>query len=481
MKQINLGALFSGAASQGAPARAADRRPPAPSHRDAQARQAGRRARAPVQKQALKQSLNQNTNQNRTQEQKPEQKKRGFFARFGRIDVPLLMLMVVLLLFGLVMLFSASYPTGHMRYGDSFAFITPQLKFAGLGALALIAMTFFDYHHLRKLAWPFMGVTLVLLVVVLFMEEKNGAKRWIWLNASHTQSIQPSEFAKFAVILLFAAILAANQRNIKKFSYGFVPFITIMGAVSVLLLQEPHLSCTILVLGIGFIMMIAGGTPLLWIGLTGATAGGALVLALKALPDLVPYLMERISPWLNPMSVDSTQSHQILQSLIAVGSGGLMGRGIGNSVQKFLYLPEMYNDYIFAIICEELGFIGAMLVIVLFMLFLLRGVVVAMRAKDRFGAMLVVGICVQIGLQAMLHIAVNTNAIPCTGISLPFFSSGGSSLVMLMGEIGIVLSVSRQGARSGLSYRTEDGDGSGEAQQMQEADADETYAAAAGG
>ncbi len=376
--------------------------------------------------------------------------RRSFAERFGRVDVPLITILMLLLAFGLVMLFSASYPTGHMRFGDSYAFIVPQLKYAGIGLIIMVGATFFDYHHLRKLAWPFMGITLVMLVVVLFMEEKNGAHRWIWLNSSHTQSIQPSELAKFGVIILFAAILAANQKYIKKFSHGFVPFMVILGIVSVLLLAEPHLSCTILVLGIGFIMMVAGGSPIRWLALTGIAAAVGLYLVLTYMPDTVPYVMERVGPWLDPTHSDSTQGHQITQSLIAVGSGGLFGNGLGNSVQKFLYLPEMYNDYIFAIVCEELGFVGAVGVVLLFLLLFLRGFLIALRAKDKFGSMLTVGIIVQIALQTFLHIAVNTNTIPCTGISLPFFSSGGSSLVMLLGEIGIVLSVSRQGAKTGL-------------------------------
>ncbi|MDL2253392.1 FtsW/RodA/SpoVE family cell cycle protein [Ruminococcaceae bacterium OttesenSCG-928-I18] len=368
--------------------------------------------------------------------------------KLGRVDIPFLTLVLMLLLFGLVMLFSASYPTGHMRFGDSYAFIMPQLRYAALGLVILVGATLVDYHLLRKFAWPLMFLTYVLLVVVLFMEPKNGAKRWIWLNAAHTQSIQPSELVKFAVILLFAALIAANQKRIKSFTYGFLPFVVILGSVAGLLLLEPHLSCTILIMGIGVTMMFAGGTSLRWFGFAAILGAGALYLLLTKMPDLVPYAMSRITTWLDPFNAPDEKAHQTIQSLIAVGSGGLTGNGIGGSVQKFLYLPEMYNDYIFAIICEELGFVGAICMIVLFLLLLLRGLHIALRAKDKFGAMICVGVSVQIALQTFLHIAVNTNAIPSTGISLPFFSSGGTSLVMLMGQVGVMLSVSRQGYAS---------------------------------
>ena len=375
---------------------------------------------------------------------KPKKKRLIPPGKLGRIDIPFLTLILILLFFGLVMLYSASYPTGHMRFGDSYAFILPQLRYAALGVIVMVGAALVDYHILRKFAWPLMFITYILLVVVLFMEPKNGAKRWIWLNGAHTQSIQPSELVKFAVILLFAALIAANQKRIKSFLYGFFPFVAILGSVAALLLLEPHLSCTILILGIGVTMMFAGGTSLRWFGFAAILGAGVLYLLLTRVPDLVPYAMNRITTWLDPFSAPDEQAHQTIQSLIAVGSGGMTGSGIGGSVQKFLYLPEMYNDYIFAIICEELGFVGAIVMIVLFLLLLLRGLHIALRAKDKFGAMICVGVSVQIALQTFLHIAVNTNAIPSTGISLPFFSSGGTSLVMLMGQVGVMLSVSRQ-------------------------------------
>ena len=228
----------------------------------------------------------------------------------------------------------------------------------------------------------------------------------------------------------------------KTFRYGVLPFLLVLGAVAGLMLLEPHLSGTIIILGIGAIMMFVGGTGLVWfalgIGLGVTGVAGAVLLV----PDLVPYAMDRIEMWQNPF-IDP-KGYQTVQGLYAIASGGLTGLGIGNSRQKHLYVPEPYNDFIFAITCEELGFIGALLVIFLFVALLLRGIYVAANARDKFGSMLVVGVIVQITLQAALNIAVVTNTIPNTGISLPFFSSGGTSLVMLLCEMGVVLNVSRQ-------------------------------------
>lgn len=363
--------------------------------------------------------------------------------KLGRIDIPLLALTMIILIFGLVMLFSASYPYSYLWYGNSYLFIRPQVQYAAIGLVVMIGAAMIDYHWLKKFAWPLMMVTAFMLVLVLFMAEKNGAKRWIWFNSNATRGFQPSEIVKFAVILLFAAIIAANQSRIKTFKYGFLPFVLILFPLAGLLVLEPHLSCTILVLGIGVSMMFTGGTSMKWFGFAAIALGIALLFTLTTFPQLVSYAPTRIKIWLDPFD-PSVDGHQTQQSLIAVGSGGIPGRGIGNSVQKYMYLPEMYNDYIFAVLCEELGFIGALALILLYILLLARGLYIGVKAKDKFGAMLVIGISVQIALQAMLHMAVNTNLIPSTGISLPFFSSGGSSLVMIMGQVGIMLSVSRQ-------------------------------------
>ena len=230
----------------------------------------------------------------------------------------------------------------------------------------------------------------------------------------------------------------------KSFSTGVVPFALILGVVTVLMLLEPHLSGTLLILSIGAVLMFVGGTGLKWFALAGIAGAGAIAAAVVLLPELVPYAMGRLSSWRDPFADPLGEGHQTIQSLYAIASGGAAGLGLGNSRQKYLYVPEPQNDFIFSILCEELGFVGAALTVVLFLLLFLRGMSIAVRARDKFGALLAVGFVVQVVLQAVLNIAVVTNTIPNTGISLPFFSSGGTSLMMLLGEMGIVLSVSRQ-------------------------------------
>ena len=358
------------------------------------------------------------------------------------LDLPFLCILLLLLSLGLLMLFSAGYAVALYRRGDAYTYIRPQLLFAALGLVAMYAASLVDYHIWHKLAWPLMGLSLLLLVVVLFMPEYNGCKRWIVLPGLGT--LQPSEIAKFAVVLVFSHIISLNHDRMQGFAAGVLPFGIILGLVAVLMLLEPHLSGTLLILSIGAVLMFVGGTGLRWFALAGGLGLGTIFAAVLALPQLVPYAADRLSTWRDPFADPLGEGHQTIQSLYAIASGGVAGLGLGNSRQKYLYVPEPQNDFIFSILCEELGFIGASLVIFLFLLLLLRGITLAVRARDKFGALLVVGFVVQVVLQAILNIAVVTNTIPNTGISLPFFSSGGTSLLMLLGEMGIVLSVSRQ-------------------------------------
>ena len=357
-------------------------------------------------------------------------------------DVPFLVVLLALLSYGLIMLFSAGYAVALYRRGDAYTYIRPQLLFAALGAAAMYAASLVDYHVWHKLAWPVMGLSLILLVVVLFMPEYNGCKRWIVLPGLGT--LQPSEIAKFAVVLVFSHIISLNHDRMHSFAGGVLPFGLILGVVTVLMLLEPHLSGTLLILSIGAVLMFVGGTGLQWFGLAGGLGAGAIAAAVLALPELVPYAADRLASWRDPFADPLGEGHQTIQSLYAIASGGLAGLGLGNSRQKYLYVPEPQNDFIFSILCEELGFIGAALAVALFLALLLRGMSIAIRARDKFGALLAVGFVVQVVLQAILNIAVVTNTLPNTGISLPFFSSGGTSLLMLLGEMGIVLSVSRQ-------------------------------------
>ena len=369
------------------------------------------------------------------------QKRRG--RALPAFDLPFLAILLALLSFGLLMLYSAGYAVALYRRGDAYTYIRPQLLFAALGAVAMYMASRIDYHIWHKLAWPLLGISLALLVVVLFMPEYNGCKRWIVLPGLGT--LQPSEIAKFSVVLVFSHIISLNHDRMKTFSTGVLPFALVLGCVAVLMLLEPHLSGTVLILGIGAVLMFIGGTGLKWFGLAAVGGAAAIAAAVLFLPDLVPYAASRLSSWLDPFADPLGEGHQTIQSLYAIASGGAVGLGLGNSRQKYLYVPEPQNDFIFSILCEELGFVGAAAILLLFLALFLRGMVIAVRARDKFGALLVVGFVTQVILQAVLNIAVVTNTIPNTGISLPFFSSGGTSLLMLLGEMGIVLSVSRQG------------------------------------
>ena len=343
------------------------------------------------------------------------------------MDLPFLVLVLTLVGFGLVMLGSASGAVALYRRGDAFAYLRPQLLYAAMGIAGLWLASRVDYHIFHKLAWPLLGVSLVLLAVVLFMPEYNGCKRWLVLPGVGT--LQPSEIAKFAVVLVFSHIISLNHDRMRSFAVGVLPFALVLGVVAALMLLEPHLSGTLLILGIGAVLMFVGGTGLRWFVLAGV--GGAAAIG------------DRLRSWQDPFADPLGDGHQTIQSLYAIGSGGATGLGLGNSRQKHLFVPEPQNDFIFSIVCEELGFVGACAVVLLFVLLLWRGITIAAHAPDRFGALLVVGFTVQVALQAVLNVAVVTNTIPNTGISLPFFSSGGTSLMMLLGEMGIVLSVSR--------------------------------------
>lgn len=364
------------------------------------------------------------------------------------MDYAFLIIVLTLLIFGLIMLFSASYATAYYRFKqDSFHYIRSQALYAVVGVVVMLVVSRFDYHLIKPFAWPLFGVTIILLIVVLFMEPLNKATRWIFVFGI---TFQPSEIAKFSVILLFSYIISNNYAQMRSknltqsFTYGVLPFAVILLSISGLLLLEPHLSATVLILAIGAVMMFVGGTAIKWFASVGGLAVVALGGAVLFVEDLVPYAMTRINVWLDPFSDPLGKGHQTIQSLLAIGSGGLTGLGLGNSRQKHLYVPEPQNDFIFSIICEELGFIGAMLVIFMFIALLLRGLYIATRARDKFGALLVVGITTQVTLQAVLNMSVVTNTIPNTGIALPFFSHGGTSLLLLLFEMGIVLSVSRQ-------------------------------------
>ncbi len=371
---------------------------------------------------------------------------RIFSVRSG-MDMPFLFLILTLLVIGLVMLFSASYANAYYRHGSSYFFISRQAVFAVLGVTAMIFISYFDYHHLHKFAIPFLLLSFLLLALVLFMPAISGVHRWIELGP--LGQFQPSELAKFAMILVFSHLISLNFKRMDTFRYGVLPYILILGATVGLLVLEPHISATVIMVLLAGVMLFIGGVRLRWFGLAFGGAGAA-VAYLVLFAKKFSYANDRIVAWLDPFSTASKaimeDTWQTRQSLYAIGSGGLLGLGLGQSRQKYLYLPEPQNDFIFAIVCEELGFIGALIIIILFAMLVWRGITISLKAKDKFGMLLGIGLVVQVGLQVVLNIAVVTNTIPNTGISLPFFSYGGTSLVILLAEMGIVLSISRTSA-----------------------------------
>lgn len=361
------------------------------------------------------------------------------------IDRPFLILVIILVCFGAIMVFSASYPSALRYKNDSYYYIKRHLVFVAVGFVAMFFAARFDYRWLRRITIPVFIGTLVLLVLVLAYGVASGkAQRWIQLGPV---TIQPSEIMKFSLVILLALYIDRNQNRITNYknfwqssAYGmFYPFI-IITLVCVLVAAEGHFSGTIILFMIGMIVIFAAGARKIWFGIGG---GGAALLILIAILT-TDYAKERINLWLHPENYEITgKIWQTMQGLYAVGSGGLLGVGLGNSRQKHLYVSAPQNDFIFSIIAEELGFIGAVLVIILFALLIWRGFVIALKAPDTFSSLVVIGITSQVAIQSLLNIGVVTNLIPNTGISLPFFSYGGSSIMMLLGEMGIVLSISR--------------------------------------
>ena len=364
------------------------------------------------------------------------------------MDMPLFLLIIVLLAIGLVMLFSDSCAYAYYDEGSSYAYISRQAMFAGAGVVFMLLISTFDYHHYHKFAWIVLGIAIGLLGLVLvfkaaglrqFAPNEGSAYRWLQFGPV---SFQPSELAKFAVILIFAHLISQNLDKMNTFRYGVAPFVLILGAVGGLIFLENHLSATLIILVLGAILMFVGGTQPRWFVLGGIVLGAAPLYMLLGGDS---YQSSRVDIWLDPWSeeLDPDLTWQTRQSLYAIGSGGFLGVGLGQSRQKYLWLPEPQNDFIFAVICEELGMLGALVIMVLFGLLVWRGVYVSLHARDKFGMLLGLGITFQVGLQAVLNICVVTNTIPNTGIALPFFSYGGTALMVLLAEMGVLLNISR--------------------------------------
>ncbi len=356
------------------------------------------------------------------------------------VDIPFLVLVLLLLTVGLTMLYSASsaqseYDTG---YTISTKYLQKQAVCAALGLICMVVFSRIPADFWYRFAWPLYGISIALLLSVLVVGESvNGARRWI--NIAGIQ-FQPSEVAKFTMIVLFARLTRSFGSDARKFRYGVLGFGAALMGILIPLALEKHLSAFMLMGMVAVVMMFVAGTHPKWL-LAGAGAAAAFVLIYIT---FMGYAGDRVTAWLHPEQDPSDTGYQILQSLYAIGSGGLFGFGFGKSRQKYLYLPFQYNDYIFAIICEELGLVGALLIIAIFATMILRGYWIALRASDRFSTVLAAGLVTLIAVQTILNLGVVTNLLPSTGIALPFFSYGGTALAVNLGEMGVVLSISRQ-------------------------------------
>ncbi len=368
----------------------------------------------------------------------------------GLPDLPFLLLTVMLVIIGLIILYSASYPRASndpdCNFNGAYYFVR-QLGFAvaGLGFLWLASIIHSDW--LRLFSGFIMAIAILCLILVLFIGTiANGSRRWLNLGLF---SFQPSEVAKAAVVIYFAALSLKFGNKMQDLHHGFLLFLPVLAVISLLMVAEPHLSGTIIICLIGAIMMLMGGTRLRYFIITLLSAALILLLLRALLPEtfnklLMRYAQDRIMAWRDPEAYADDESYQIVQSLYAIGSGGLTGLGLGKSRQKYLYLPEEHNDYIFAIACEELGFVGAALILLLFALLIWRGYWIALHASGAYASLLAAGFTTLLAIQVLLNIAVVTNLIPATGISLPFFSYGGTALLLNLTEMGVVLGVSRQ-------------------------------------
>ena len=380
------------------------------------------------------------------QEKRRATERKSREAAKGAMDLPFLLLTLLLTGIGLIMLFSASFPSAYYESGDATYYVKRQAVFAVAGIVAMLVMSKINYQRLRGAAKIALGGSIFLLILVVIPGvgiTVNNATRWLGVEGVFT--FQPSELAKLGVIIYFADSISKKKEKMEDLKAGLLPYLPILGCIAVLMMLEPHLSGTVLIVGIGIMMMVVGGMKRWLVALGFGGVGLAAFAYVKLVEaDIISYGASRILMWKDPWLDYTETGYQMAQSLISIGSGGLLGLGFGKGRQKFLFLPEEHNDFIFSIICEELGLIGAVLIILVFVLLILRGFWIALHARDRFGALLVVGCMMQISLQTFLNMAVVTGLLPATGISLPFFSYGGTALALQLFEMGIVLSVSRQ-------------------------------------
>lgn len=372
---------------------------------------------------------------------KVKKKLKLFSVRLG-LDMTFLFLVVVLVIIGIIMMFSASYPSALEYTGSSYTYLIRQTLFAVIGFAVMIILSYLDYHHWHRLALPLLIFAFIALVATLFWPTGSDVHRWIGFGPV---TIQSSEIAKFALILAMAHWGSKFFKRMDTFRYGVLPAIAIFIPMAFLLFKEPHYSGIVILAMLTATMMFISGVKLRYFIILGALV--VAIIAFVVTSGMLGYGMDRLKGWGNALNfIDQktwNDTYQTRNSLYAIGSGGFWGLGLGQSRQKFLYIPEVQNDFVFAVVCEELGFVGAAIILCIFALLVRRGITISMRAKDKFGSLLGVGLSAQIGFQVILNIMVITDWMPNTGISLPFFSYGGSSLLMLMGQMGIILSISR--------------------------------------
>ncbi len=359
------------------------------------------------------------------------------------IDYPLLIVTMILVMFGILMVFSASYyyaedssNTGH----DALFYFWKQVSGAAMGVVVMIAGIMFDYNKYKKLRFVILGIGFLLMLLVFVPGigiERNGSRRWVNLYFLDLQSI---EVLKFAIIIFMAAGISINQEKMKQFKYGMMPYLVLLLIAAGLLALQPNFSAVVTLALVMFVMMLVGGANLAHFGIMGGIGigGGAILMIAE------PYRMSRILAFMDPWKYADKESYQLVQSLYSIGSGGFFGLGLGHSRQKYLYLPYMESDCIFAIIVEELGFFGGILVLAAFGVLIWRGVRIALRAPNMFGTMLATGMTALIAIQVFINVAVVTGLIPPTGVVLPFISAGRTSLIIFMGCIGVLLNISKQ-------------------------------------
>lgn len=373
----------------------------------------------------------------------------------GRVDIPMLIITLVLLTFGITMMFSAGHALSYRENGgDSYAFATKQMKAAGLGLILMFLASMFDYRLLRhqfhlfhgKIKFTFAPIFFVITLVMTaacipfgVSNTDDGPRRWLRVPVFGT--FQPSDFLKVGLIIFLAYYIHKNSDQMRRMMVGVVKPMLPVALICYLMYKQPHLSGLLIMLGISVAMLFIGGMN--WKPFIPFVIAFGAILAVMFLTSEFTYFGDRFK-YMDPLSDPGNKSYQSYQAALAVGSGGLWGVGFGNSSQKYYYLPEAQNDFVYAVLCEEFGFVGGLVVILLFLVFVLRGFYIARQAEDKFGMLLATGISLQVGIQALLNIGVNVFVIPNTGVSLPFFSYGGTALLVQLVEVGLLLSVSKR-------------------------------------